>query len=130
MGSTTRTVSISGTTTFLDPVPGGNPITQVGGLLAQQSNIGVFTSNSFSVIPELAVNLGVNISPTVRVWAGYTFMYWNNIMRAGEQIDLNVDPNQLPTRAGPGAPGVQPVFPARVNDIWVHGLSLGAELRY
>lgn len=130
LGSTTRTVSISGTTTFLDPVPGGNPITQVGGLLAQQSNIGVYTSNSFSVIPELAVNLGVNISPTVRVWAGYTFMYWNNIMRAGEQIDLNVDPNQLPTRAGPGAPGVQPVFPARVNDIWVHGLSLGAELRY
>ena len=130
LGSTTRKVIISGSTTFLDPVPGGNPVTQPGGLLAQQSNIGTFTSNKFSVIPELGVNVGFNVSPTLRLFAGYTFMYWNNIMRAGEQIDLNVDANQLPTRNGPGAPGTRPAFLARENDIWIQGLSLGAQVRY
>ncbi len=123
-------MTISGSTTFLDPVPGGNAVTQPGGLLAQQSNRGVFTSNAFSVVPEFNINLGFNVTPSIRVWAGYTFMYWNNVMRAGEQIDLNVDPNQLPTRAGPGAFGTQPTFPGRVTDVWLQGLSLGAQIRY
>jgi hypothetical protein len=130
LGSTTRTVIIGGTTTFLDPVPGGNPATQPGGLLAQQSNIGTFTSNQFSVIPEMNLNLGMNVTPNLRVWAGYTFMYWNNVMRAGEQIDLNVDATQIPTRAAPGPLGTQPAFLAKVNDVWIQGLSLGVQLRY
>jgi Putative beta barrel porin-7 (BBP7) len=130
LGSNVRTVVISGATTFLDPVPGGNPATQPGGLFAQQSNIGTFRSNQFAVVPEFNINFGFNVTPCLRVWAGYTFMYWNSIMRAGEQIDLNVDANQMPTRAAPGAPGAQPSFITRENDLWIHGLSLGMQWRY
>src|SRR5262249_8074951 len=121
---------INGNTTFLDPVPGGNPGVQPGALFAQQSNIGTYHSSEFAVVPELNLNFGYIINPGVRVWVGYTFMYWNKLMRAGEQIDFNVDANQMPTRAAPGVLGTQPAFFARETDLWIHGVSLGLQLRY
>lgn len=129
-GATVRTVQISGSTLFLDPVPGGNPVRQPGGLLALPSNIGTYTSSEFSVIPEVNVNLGYQITPMVRAYIGYSFLYWNNVARAGEQIDLNVDPAGLPSRAGPGVIGTAPNFNLVPNDFWIHGLSFGGQLRW
>jgi hypothetical protein len=75
------------------------------------------------------VNLGYSISPNFRVFAGYSFLYWTEVARAGEQVNLRVDARQLPTRAGPGV-GVDPQFILRTNDFWAQGVSVGLQLRY
>jgi hypothetical protein len=128
-GTTFRQIVIAGATTFLDPVVGGNPVTQPGGLLAQPSNIGTYNNSNFSFIPEVNANIGYAITPYFRTYVGYTFMYWTNVARAGEQINLNLDPNQLPSRTGPGT-GTQPTFILRTNDFWAQGVNLGVQLRW
>jgi putative beta barrel porin BBP7 len=129
MGATTKTISISGSTTFLDPVAGGNPVVQPGGLLAQPSNIGTYTFNDFSIIPQIDCNFGYQFTPLIRGWVGYSFLYWSNVARSGDQINLNLDSAQIPTRAGPGA-GTQPSFTLHNSDFWAMGLSLGLQFRY
>ena len=69
------------------------------------------------------------VAPSIRIHAGYSFLYWTNVARAGDQIDLNVDARQLPTRAGPGV-GVQPAFVLRTNDFWAQGVNFGVQFRY
>jgi hypothetical protein len=129
LGATTKTITIAGSTTFLDPVAGGNPVTQPGGLLAQPSNIGTFTATDFSIVPQIDLNLGYQFTPLIRGWVGYSFIYWTNVARAGDQIDLNVDGRQIPTRAGPGT-GTAPAFVLHNSDFWAMGISLGVSFRY
>ncbi len=129
LGATEKKITIAGSTTFLDPVPGGNPVTQPGGLLAQPSNIGTYTFSDFSIVPEVNVNFGYQFTPLIRGWVGYSFIYWSNVARSGDQIDFNVDARQLPTRAGPGT-GTTPAFALHNNDFWTMGVSLGLQFRY
>jgi hypothetical protein len=128
-GATTRVVTIAGSTTFVDAVTPLPTVTQPGGLLAQPSNIGQRTSTGFSVVPELAVNLGYQVTDHFRAFVGYTFIYWSQVARAGEQINLNIDPAQIPSRVGPGV-GVNPPFIFHPNDFWAQGINLGLEFRY
>ncbi len=54
--------------------------------------------------------------------AGYSFLYWTNVIRPGGVIDTSVNPTQPPgTLAGPGRP--QPQF--NRSDLWAHGINLG-----
>jgi len=103
-----------------------------GGLLAAGPNIGRFTDNQFSVVPEATFNLGYTLTPAVRVYAGYNFMYWNNVIRPGDQIDRVVDVTFVPNPpAGVVASGQfrpQPTFSQ--SDFWVQGVQLGVELRW
>jgi hypothetical protein len=122
LGNTHRVATIDGLTQVY-PSTGGNT-TFAGGLLAQGSNIGRHTSDAFSAVPELGINVGRQLTPRLRVFAGYTFLYWTNVWRAGEQIDLVL--NQVPPVAASG----HPAFPASNSSIWVQGVSVGAELRY
>lgn len=103
-----------------------------GGLLATGPNLGQFTDNRFSVVPEATLNVGYMVTPTVRVYAGYNFMYWNNVIRPGDQIDRTVDVTFVPNPpAGVPASGLnrpQPLF--RQSDLWVNGIQFGAEVRW
>ena len=54
---------------------------------------------------------------------GYNFMYWSNVVRPGDQIDRNINPNLAPVFGGT-AGGVGAAAPARLNretDFWAHG---------
>jgi hypothetical protein len=66
------------------------------------------------------------------VYAGYNFLYWNNVIRPGDQIDRTVDVTFVPNPpAGVPASGQnrpQPLF--RQSDLWVNGIQFGAELRW
>jgi hypothetical protein len=124
-GTTRQTVQINGSTAFTPP--GGPTTTYVGGLLAQQSNIGNYSTNGFSVVPEIGLNLGVNINEHWRVFAGYSFLFWSNVVRPGEQVPLRINSNQLPP---PLANGGEPVFAFHTTDFWVHGVNIGVEYRW
>jgi hypothetical protein len=52
---------------------------------------------------------------------GYTFIYWNNVILAGNQIDRNVDLSQVT---------VSPAPKFQRTDFWVQGVSLGADYRW
>jgi hypothetical protein len=130
LGVTHQEVIASGTTTFT--TAGGTSITQPGGLLVQPSNAGERSRDRFSVVPEVGINVGRRLTDRLSVFAGYSFLYWSNVVRPGDQIDVGVNPTQLPTPAGPGTL-VGPARPAPLfNDtsFWVHGASVGLALNW
>jgi len=128
LGATTREVAIDGSTAV--SVPGTVPVVNTGGLLAQFTNIGVHRSTDFAVVPELDLNLGYNITQNVRVYAGYSFLCWTRVGRAGDQIDLVVNPNTIPPATLPLVGPARPAFPDDTSNLFLHGLSFGLELRF
>jgi hypothetical protein len=126
LGVNDREVNIGGATTVR--VPGAAPVSRPGGLLALGSNSGQFDESEFAVVPELTVKAGVFVTEGLSLFVGYNFLYWNSVYRAGEQIDLAVNPSQIPpgTLVGPA----RPAFPGRESGFWVHGVTAGAELRW
>lgn len=129
MGVTHSTVTIDGSTQIISPPPANTVQTFPGGLLTQSSNIGTYSTNSFSVIPQVGVRLGAQVTDHLRVFASYNFMYWSNVVRAGEQIDPRVNTNQIaPPQALNGA--ALPAFNFNKTGYWVQGIGIGAELRY
>jgi hypothetical protein len=130
LGVTHQEVIASGTTTFT--TPGGASVTQPGGLLVQATNAGSRSRNRFSVVPEIGINVGRQLTDRLSVFAGYSFLYWSNVVRPGDQIDLGVNPTQLPTPAGPGVL-VGPARPApvfRETSFWAHGLNVGLAVNW
>lgn len=126
-GNTRGTVDINGQTTTNN----GTAITSNGGLLALNSNIGSYQEDQFAVVTELGLTLGYDVTPCWRVLVGYSFIYWSRVLRAGDQIDREIDPNQLPPP--PNAPVVSPARPAfefNWTDFWAQGMTVGLEGRW
>jgi hypothetical protein len=111
--------------------PGAAPMTFRGGLLAAGPNLGRFTQNRFSVVPELTLNVGYHVTPNVRVFAGYNFLLWTNVIRPGDQIDHTVDltfvPNALPAGFS-GQYRPHPLFAQR--DLAINGIQFGVDVRW
>src|SRR5262249_10329720 len=109
--------------------PGAGPAIFVGGLLATQTNIGRTSRDTFAVVPELNLNVGYQVPPHVRLFAGYESLYWSNVVRPGEQIDGVIDIAFVPNPpAGVQPTGLfRPANPFRQSDLWAHGLNLGME---
>lgn len=109
----------------------------VGGILAQKSNIGEYSRDEFCLVPELGVQVDYAIARWLRVRFGYNLLYWSSVVRPGSQIDRNIDITQVPTDqrlastiAGQAPPTIRPAFTFRDTDLWVHGLTVGVEVRY
>ena len=126
LGVSHEIVDISGSTLI---TPAGGPTSAfAGGLLAQPTNIGRFSRNNFAVVPEGGLNLGYQLTPRVRLLAGYSFLYWSRVVRAGDQVDRVVNATQLTggTLMGPA----RPAFLFQSSDFWAQGLNVGVELRF
>ena len=80
------------------------------------------------MVPQFQFKLGVEFIPNVRVFAGYDFMLWTNVVRPGNQIDHNVNPSQSfgGTLVGPANPA--PMF--NQSSYFIQGLSAGVEIRF
>ena len=126
LGNTRSQVNIAGNTTI---TPTGGAAEQfVGGILAQRTNIGNYQADEFAVVPELGLTLGYQLNPCWKVTAGYTWLYWSRVARAGNQIDRNVNPDLIPEEADPPADDhLSPRFHFVHDDFWAHGLRLGLE---
>jgi hypothetical protein len=127
VGYLSRRVDIDGSTTV--SVPGGAPVVSVGGLLAQRSNIGGYDKGKWTVIPELEMRLGYDVTSSLRLTAGYSLLVLSDFYRVGNVIDTTVNRNLIPP-TGDGTGPQRPAFSPSDGAIWVHGLSLGAELRF
>jgi hypothetical protein len=122
LGSTHQEIEIAGFTRLVSPAiltP-----TLIGGLLAQPSNVGKYTFNNFAVVPEGTITVGYNVTDGIRASIGYTFLYWSNVSRAGDQIDLVVNRSLIPSNAS------RPAFVRNHTDFWAQGISFGFEIRF
>jgi hypothetical protein len=128
IGKVYRDITIAGNTRV--DVPGFPPLVYQGGFMALASNIGNYHSSEWVVIPEFGFNLGYRLTSNVRLLAGYTFIYWPNVARAGEQIDTTVNTNLLPPVTTPVTGPARPAFNLHRQDMWVQGINLGIEFRY
>jgi len=127
LGNTRSEVDIDGSTVITPP--GGSPTTFAGGLLAQPSNIGRYTRDAFSVVPEVTLRLGVQVTQHLRVYGGYNFLYWSNVVRPEDVIDLRVNASQIPPRTNQTGT-LYPQYNSGSSDFWAHGVMVGAEFRY
>lgn len=107
---------------------GGVTTVNVGGLLAQPTNIGTYRRDVFAVLPEANANLRWDITCHLRGTIGYTFIYINRVQRSGDAIDRTINPTQF--NGGMLNGEARPAFVASDTSFWAHGATAGVEYRW
>jgi len=126
MGNNHQTITIDGQT-IITPV-GGATQHYDAGILAGTTNGGVYQRDAFTVIPQLGLELGYQVNCHLRAYIGYDILYWGAVVRAADQIDLNLDPRNFPPITQQGLPF--PQFPGKTDSFWAQGIHLGTEFRF
>jgi len=126
LGSTRSKASVTGQT--ISTTAQGGSATTPNGLLTQQTNIGSYSRAKFSTVSEFGVSLRRSFTRRLSARVGYTFLYWTSVARAGEQVDLDINPSQIPPGTLQGAP--RPAFPFATTNFWAQGLNFGLEYKY
>lgn len=128
-GGTRTRSTISGDTTVVTD-PGGVPVfTHTdGGLLGQPTNSAYREFNDDSFSGELSVNLERQLGTHARISAGYTFFYWDSVVRLAPLIDTNINPTQIGGGALAGA--AVPAFTLSRTDFWAQGLNASFEYQW
>jgi hypothetical protein len=129
LGATDQDVNIDGTSTLFTPA--GNQ-TATGGILGLPTNIGHYDRVTFGVVPEVGLNFALNVTPHVQLTSGYSFLYWNNVARPGNQIDPNVNVTQVPTANsfGQSTGPARPLFTFQSESYWVQSFNFGVNVHY
>jgi hypothetical protein len=127
LGDTHQVVNIQGNQ--LITTPAGATSFFNGGLLALGSNSGSFNRDQFAVVPETDLILSFRVTNHMKLLLGYSFLYWSNVARPGDQIDRVIDVTKIPnsgfTVAPTGTNHPAPLF--RSTDFWAQGISFGVE---
>jgi hypothetical protein len=129
LGATEQCTEISGSTTVVNG--GGVANTAPGGILATTANIGSYTQARFSLVPEEDLNFSFALTPYISARIGYTFVYWSNVVRPGDQVTRVVSPTLVPSdgsygTGGPNAPGN--VF--STTGYWAQGINIGLDFHF
>jgi len=127
LGNMHQTASIDGRTTT---TVNGVPTNQLGGILAQRTNIGTFTQDRFAMVPEVGVTLGRWLTPRLRLTVGYTLLYVSSVLRPGEQIDTTLNPNLFPPEEVPFTGPARPAPTLHATSLWAQGLNVGLNYRW
>ena len=70
-----------------------------GDLLTQRPpmNIGAYSRNQLSFVPEVGINLGYQVTDNLKLFVGYNFLFWTNVIRPADQIDPCGKHRECPT---------------------------------
>jgi hypothetical protein len=124
-GNMNQQATVSGRT--LSSVPGTPDVTRDFGLLALPTNIGTYEQDKFAVVPELDVSVAYKLTNQLEVSIGYALIYWNEVLTAGDLIDLDLNPTQIDgDLVGPAVPSVT----LDSHDLWYQGLTAGVAWRF
>jgi Putative beta barrel porin-7 (BBP7) len=131
LGDSHEVVGINGATTLLSGST-GLTTSVPGGFFATSTNSGRVERDRFAAVPEIGVNLGYQPLPQLRFFVGYTFLYWSDVVRAGDQFDRTVNVTAVPSSGVFGAltGPARPAVPFRTTDFWVQGVNFGLEFRF
>ena len=131
-GDINQVIKIGGRTTLVTPegIAGIAP----GGVLALPSNMGRHGDADFAYIPEAILRASMQITPRLSAHVGYTILYWDNVVRPGDQINRAISLTQVPSSlqfgTGTGDLRLEPRRPRNDSHFWAQGLSLGLAFRY
>lgn len=130
LGSTRQAMAINGGTSLATTA--GPIFTVPGGIYAQSTNSGEFVRGACTVVPEIGLNLGMQMAPGLEARLGYNFIYWNNVARPGKQLDHTLNPRVVPSDGNFGAGGgpSRPIFNFDGSDFWAQGITFRLEYRY
>jgi hypothetical protein len=128
LGNNSSIVNINGTTDVSRA--GDTPIHYDEGFLALQTNSGRYHHDQFVVIPQFGIELGYDLTCSLRAYCGYNFLYWAHVARAAEQIDTNVNASYVPPVDPPHGDWEAPEFSRHESDFWAQGLNFGLELQF
>jgi hypothetical protein len=120
VGAIVQSVHVTGLFTTNDFNNFGDPETFVGGYFTSPLSAGSHSRTVVGVIPEVGLNAGWRITPWASVFAGYTFLYANNVARPGNQIDRVVDLDA----------GTRPQFKFKGSDFWAQGVNVGLAFQF
>lgn len=131
LGVNHQVIDVNGLTTQI--VPGEFPVMVPAGVLATRTNvshtnIGHYSKDGFSVVPEAQARLGWQWNNYLRTWVGYDFLYMSNVVRPGNQFTRTVDFLAPPTSCSfdPSCPCKDPAPPTFAHSsFWAQGLILG-----
>ncbi len=121
LGNVHQVLSISGFMPNTGPPPGG--------FLALASNTtgSPFKNDRFGVLPEVGLKVGWNPTEHLQFFVGYDFLYLSSVIRVGEQVDGEINPDLFPgTGNPPNTPRQRPAVLFKTNDFWAHGVNIGA----
>lgn len=122
LGNMSQRTTIRGST--ISTAAGGAPTMTDQGLLALDTNSGVFKRKVFAVSPELAFTGAYHLNDCIDLTFGYSFIYWTHVAQAGDQIDLSINPTQID---GALVGAARPEFPGNDSSFYVHGLNFGLQ---
>ena len=63
---------------------------------------------------------------------GYSLLYWGSVWRSGDQIDLQLDPRNIPSNPAfqPNSGLPFPQFPGQTTSFSAQGINVGLERRF
>lgn len=124
IGNMRQTANIQGS----NSVTAGGTVTTDGGLFAQPSNIGFYDGDEFVWSPEVNIKLSCAITRRFSMSVGYTFLYFDQVALAGDQIDRNVNATQLNGGALVGP--IRPAFEFNDGGFWIQTIDIGGSFNY
>jgi hypothetical protein len=127
LGATRESARISGSEVDTN-LGTGQQVQFASGLLALPTNSGHFSRDAFTVVPEAGLNVGYQVTDHMRLFVGYTLLYWSRVARPGQQIDTTLNTTQL--SGGQLVGPARPAFAFHGTDFWAQGVNFGLELRY
>ena len=100
------------------------------GVFAQPANEGRRAGNKFAVVPEAEFKVNYALTSWMRLSIGYNFLYCNNVLRPGDQINRSVPKGQTFNQADGSISATSPAPLFNTTSFFAHGATLGLDFRY
>src|SRR5262249_33770603 len=127
VGINQERATVSGFTTFVDPIGGNEFVDPRLGTFAQPTNVGTYHRNVTAYFGDFGLNVTHEFTRNLRIKIGYDFSLIKNVIRPSDQIDYRVNPQPL---LGPVI--LPPALPApptmSQQSIQVHMFNVGLEI--
>lgn len=112
----------------------GSVQTFEGGFFALPTNLGHHKKTCFSVVPELNLNLGYQMTNNFSLHVGYSVLYATEVLRASKQMSSKLNPTQsanidftpTPVLVGEASPKAK----LRATSLWAQGVNIGVDFRF
>jgi hypothetical protein len=100
-----------------------------GGLFVPQDQLNLGRCQ-LGFMSEINLRLGYRLNEHWIVSAGYTYLYWGNLIRPGSQLSTAIDPRQVPTSLSYLSGFPAGTMQLHATEFWAQGLTFGLECRY
>ena len=126
LGNTNKRAVVRGVTSTTDAA--GTTTGSQAGLLAQGTNIRTLEQDDFTTFTEIGFHFRRYLLGDLTFRAGYTMLYWSDVVRAGDMIDRAINTSQIPPGTLTG--DARPNLSLDGSSFFAHGVSFGLEYMF